>query len=120
MRKVLVRAVVAALLSLSPVPAPTAAPGTSTPAAAAPAPDERRFWVKDTHRYESPWFAGARRKMIAFGCTAAPYYAPDPRCTRDRGFHHGLDIAMPCGTRLFAGLRGRVVSPSSAGSLGPS
>jgi murein DD-endopeptidase MepM/ murein hydrolase activator NlpD len=58
--------------------------------------------------------------MINFGCTRAPYYDPDPRCTRNRGFHHGLDIAMPCGTRLFAALRGRVVSPSSSGSLGPS
>ena len=56
--------------------------------------------------------------MIEFGCTRAPYYAPSPRCTDRRGFHHGIDIAMPCGTRLFAGLRGRVVDPTSSGSLG--
>jgi murein DD-endopeptidase MepM/ murein hydrolase activator NlpD len=56
--------------------------------------------------------------MIAFGCTRAPYYAPDPRCTGRHGFHHGLDIAMPCGTALYAGYRTRVVDPSSAGSLG--
>ncbi len=58
--------------------------------------------------------------MINFGCTRAPYYDPDPRCTNERGFHHGIDIAMPCGTRLFAGLRGRVVDPSSSGALGAS
>jgi murein DD-endopeptidase MepM/ murein hydrolase activator NlpD len=79
----------------------------------------RRFWVKDKRRYRSPWYAGAHRKMINYGCTAAPYYSPDPRCTRRRGFHHGIDIAMPCGTRLFAGIRGRVVNPDSAGALGP-
>ncbi len=78
----------------------------------------RRFWVKDKRRYRSPWYAGAHRRMINFGCTAAPYYSPDPRCTRRRGFHHGVDIAMPCGTRLFSALRGRVVDPSSAGALG--
>jgi murein DD-endopeptidase MepM/ murein hydrolase activator NlpD len=78
----------------------------------------RRFWVKDKRRYRSPWYDGARRRMINFGCTRAPYYSPDPRCTLNRGFHHGLDMAMPCGTPLFSGLRGHVVDPSSAGSLG--
>jgi murein DD-endopeptidase MepM/ murein hydrolase activator NlpD len=80
--------------------------------------EPRRFWVKDTHRYSSPWYAGKRRKMINFGCTRAPYYSPDPRCTDRRGFHHGLDVAMPCGTRLYAGMPGRVVHPSSSGALG--
>lgn len=79
----------------------------------------RRFWVKDKTRYRSRWYAGAHRRMINFGCTRAPYYSPDLRCTRRRGFHHGLDIAMACGTRLFSALRGRVVNPDSAGSLGP-
>jgi murein DD-endopeptidase MepM/ murein hydrolase activator NlpD len=108
--------------------AASAAPSTrSTPTATA-APTRvrststrggpRRFWVKDKRRYRSPWYAGAHRRMINFGCTAAPYYAPDPRCTRNRGFHHGLDVAMPCGTRLFSALRGRVVHPNTAGSLG--
>jgi len=23
--------------------------------------EPRRFWVKDTHRYSSPWYAGERR-----------------------------------------------------------
>jgi murein DD-endopeptidase MepM/ murein hydrolase activator NlpD len=77
-----------------------------------------RFWVADTHRYSAPWYAGDRRKMINYGCTRAPYYDPDPRCSDNRGFHHGLDMAMPCGTKLFAGFRGRVVNPASRGSLG--
>ena len=98
----------ALFLGLLLVPAPGSAAGADT----------QRFWVKDTHRYSSPWYAGARRKMINFGCTRAPYYRPDPRCSGDRGFHHGLDIAMPCGTRLFAGVRGRVVEPRSSGALG--
>jgi murein DD-endopeptidase MepM/ murein hydrolase activator NlpD len=85
---------------------------------AASAPGGRRFWVKDRRHYRSPWYARAHRRMINYGCTAAPYYAPDPRCRRGRGFHHGLDLAMPCGTRLFSALRGRVVNPRSAGALG--
>ncbi len=100
----------------------------SSVGAAVPGPDsskelrsqpERRFWVRDHHYYRSDWYAGKHRKMIAFGCTRAPYYSPDPRCKKDRGFHHGIDIAMACGTRLFAGFRGTVVQPTSPGSLGP-
>jgi murein DD-endopeptidase MepM/ murein hydrolase activator NlpD len=77
-----------------------------------------RFWTDDTSFYRSRWFAGQHRIMIPFGCTEAPYYDPDPRCPNRQGFHHGIDIAMPCGTRLFAGYRGRVVWPSSSGALG--
>jgi murein DD-endopeptidase MepM/ murein hydrolase activator NlpD len=80
--------------------------------------DRRRFWVKDRRRYRSPWYAGAHRRMIGYGCTAAPYYSPDPRCAGGDGFHHGLDIAMPCGTRLFSAWRATVVGPQSAGALG--
>jgi murein DD-endopeptidase MepM/ murein hydrolase activator NlpD len=83
------------------------------------APTARRFWARDKHFYRSPWYAGRHRKMVPFGCTRAPYYPPDPRCADDRGYHHGLDIAMPCRTRLYAGVRGRVVRPDSAGALGP-
>ena len=65
----------------------------------------------------SPWYQGAHRIMIPFGCTRAPYYAPDPRCTNDRGFHHGIDIAMKCGTPLFARRRRGWVASST--ELGP-
>ncbi|MCW2795108.1 M23 family metallopeptidase [Nocardioides sp.] len=73
------------------------------------------FYTRDTTYYTSPWFAGAHRIMVPFGCTRAPYYSPDPRCEHGHGFHHGLDIAMPCGTRLFAANGGRVVSNDGLG-----
>jgi murein DD-endopeptidase MepM/ murein hydrolase activator NlpD len=78
----------------------------------------RRFWVRDKHFYFSKWFAGKHRKMINFGCTKAPYYDPSPLCPHQEGFHHGIDVAMKCETRLFAGLRGTVVRPDAPGSLG--
>ena len=82
----------------------------------ASADDRWVFYSKDHHHYTSPWFGGAHRIMIPFGCTVAPYYSPDPRCRDDRGFHHGIDIAMPCGTRLFAAVPFRVISNDSLGS----
>ncbi|MDQ3166709.1 MAG: M23 family metallopeptidase [Actinomycetota bacterium] len=81
-------------------------------------PARDRFHVQDKHHYGSPWFAGAHRKMIPYGCTRAPFYPPSSRCEGDRGFHHGLDIAMRCGNRLDAGMAGRVVQPRSPGALG--
>ncbi len=87
-------------------------------AVSSPATQVRRFWVKDKHFYYSDWYAGRHRKMIPFGCTRAPFYDPDPRCARQRGFHHGLDVAMACRNKLYAGYRTRVVDPASAGSLG--
>ncbi|GAB3696924.1 hypothetical protein GCM10028815_00220 [Mariniluteicoccus flavus] len=47
--------------------------------------------------------------MIGFGCTPAPYYRSDSRCPGKQGFHHGIDVAMPCGVELRAGVAGRVV-----------
>ena len=73
------------------------------------------FYTSDKTYYSSPWFAGAHRIMVPFGCTSAPYYSPDPRCAEGRGFHHGLDLAMGCGTKLFAAKWGRVVSNDSLG-----
>jgi murein DD-endopeptidase MepM/ murein hydrolase activator NlpD len=93
-------------------------PGAGTVRSSAVEPGVRRFWINDRHFYRSDWYAGKHRKMIRFGCTRAPYYAPDPRCRGDNGFHHGIDIAMACGTRLYAGLRGTVVRPTSPGSPG--
>jgi murein DD-endopeptidase MepM/ murein hydrolase activator NlpD len=73
------------------------------------------FYTKDKHDYTSPWFNGEHRIMVPFGCTVAPYYSPDPRCQDDNGFHHGIDIAMPCGTKLFAAVRVRVMPHDSLG-----
>ncbi len=98
-------------------PATATAPASDPPATARAAADPRwRFYSADRRHYRSGWFAGRHRIMIPFGCTRAPYYSPDPRCSGGRGFHHGLDVAMPCGTRLKARIRLRVVG--SAG-LGP-
>jgi murein DD-endopeptidase MepM/ murein hydrolase activator NlpD len=86
------------------------------PAAARPSDDPRWvFFTKDTTTYRSPWFAGAHRKLVKFGCNHAPYYAPDPRCRGGQGFHHGLDIAIDCGTSLRAGRAGWVVDHASLG-----
>ena len=101
-----------------PPSAPGAATSPAPPSSAQHRDKRQRFWVHDKHRYTSPWYLGARRKMVTFGCTRAPYYDPDPRCTKQHGFHHGLDLAMPCGTPLYAAYRTRVVDPESAGSLG--
>jgi murein DD-endopeptidase MepM/ murein hydrolase activator NlpD len=87
--------------------------GLATPAQAR---DPRwHFYTNDKHHYTSPWYARAHRIMVPFGCTRAPYYDPDPRCPGQEGFHHGIDIAMPCGTKLYAGRRARVVDHSSLG-----
>ncbi|NUS51437.1 MAG: M23 family metallopeptidase, partial [Nocardioidaceae bacterium] len=98
-------------VTVSPSPSPTESPTQRA--------DPRwRFYVRDRHRYTSPWFAGAHRLMIGYGCTRAPYYSPDPRCPGRQGFHHGMDVAMPCGTPLYSAVRGRVVDPRSAGAPG--
>ena len=73
------------------------------------------FYTKDQTHYTSPWFKGAHRIMVPFGCTRAPYYSSDPRCRDDRGFHHGLDIAMRCGTPLYAAVRMRAIRTDSLG-----
>lgn len=73
------------------------------------------FYSRDTTAYSSPWWRGAHRTMIGYGCTRAPYYSPDPRCRDGHGFHHGVDYAMPCGTRLLAGRGGTVVSSAALG-----
>jgi murein DD-endopeptidase MepM/ murein hydrolase activator NlpD len=103
MKRVLMLLLTVALIGLLPAPARAGA-------------DPRwEFYTRDTTRYTSPWFARAHRIMIPFGCTRAPYYSPDPRCSNERGFHHGIDVAMRCGTRLFSAHRGWVVSNDSLG-----
>ncbi len=83
--------------------------------APAAADDDWVFYTKDKTRYTSPWYKGDHRVMIPFGCTRAPYYSPDPRCKNDHGFHHGIDIAMKCGTPLFARTRGWVAANDALG-----
>lgn len=73
------------------------------------------FYSHDTTRYSSPWYHGEHRIMIGFGCTRAPYYSPDSRCAKRRGFHHGIDVAMRCGTRLVSPYGAWVVSHASLG-----
>lgn len=75
----------------------------------------RRWWSGDRQCYTSPWFAGAHRIMVDFGCTRAPYYPHDPRCAGRDGFHHGIDIDMPMRTPIYAGLDGTVVPTSGDG-----
>lgn len=89
---------------------------SSSPRSTRP-PDPRWvFYTDDRTRYRSPWFPGAHRVMIPFGCTPAPYYSPDPRCSGGHGFHHGTDVALPCGTPLRSGVAGTVVSGAALGS----
>lgn len=85
------------------------------PAAGQPADPRWRFYTKDRTPYSSPWYAGAHRKMIPYGCTRAPYYEPDPRCPHGHGFHHGLDIAIPCGVKVYAGRMGWIADSSGLG-----
>lgn len=95
-----------------------AAPTQQPPSMVVQPVQGQRFWVKDKTYYGSAWYAGKHRKMIGFGCTPAPYYDPSPRCRHRMGFHHGIDIAMPCGTKLYAGFQGWVVRPNAPGRLG--
>jgi murein DD-endopeptidase MepM/ murein hydrolase activator NlpD len=84
----------------------------ATPATADPA---REVASRGDTRWTSPWYRGAHRIMIPYGCTSLPYYAPDPRCSDDRGFHHGIDVRMKCGTPLRAGRRGWVTGTDDLG-----
>jgi murein DD-endopeptidase MepM/ murein hydrolase activator NlpD len=110
MRRLLGVAVLAVVIGM--------APGAVSPAQAKPDP-RWHFYTHDKTRYTSPWFAGGHRVMVPYGCTRAPYYDPDPRCSHHRGFHHGIDVAMACGTPIYAGRRGRVLSASAPGTPGP-
>jgi len=111
-------------------PSPTAQASTTTPTVTSvPTPSRRatpteaadprwQFFVADRTRHTSPWYDGARRVMIGYGCTPAPFYDPDPRCPDGQGFHHGIDVAMPCGTPLYADVDGVVLDPSTMGTPG--
>ena len=110
----LVRRVVVAVLVLAvgTGSVSTAALAGDTP----PSPDPDNVYTRDHRYYSSPWYAGAWQEMIPFGCTRAPYYPRDASCPRARpGKHHGIDMFMPCGTRIRSAVKGRVVQPN----LGP-
>lgn len=77
-----------------------------------------RFWTKDKRCFKSRWFARAHRVMIYFGCTKAPYYDSAPSCPGRQGIHHGVDIDMPSGTPIFAGVRGRIVKGTVGSAYG--
>jgi murein DD-endopeptidase MepM/ murein hydrolase activator NlpD len=98
--------------------APTTAPAV-TPSPSEAHPDPRwRFYTRDKAWHTSPWFAGAHRVMIGYGCNASPWYSHDPRCPGREGFHHGIDVAMPCGTVLRSAVDGVVLDPSAPGAPG--
>lgn len=82
-------------------------------------PTRAEYFTSDRRLYTSPWFAGEHRIMLPFGCSPAPYYDPDPRCPAGQGRHHGIDVAMPCGTPLYAGLGGEILDAGASGTLGP-
>jgi murein DD-endopeptidase MepM/ murein hydrolase activator NlpD len=113
-------------VSASPTPTPTPSPtpaATPTPAAS-PSPHDKpdprwQFYTDDHAWHTSPWFAGSHRVMIGYGCNTAPWYPHDSRCPGRQGFHHGIDVAMPCGTPLLSAVDGVVVAPSSPGVPGP-
>lgn len=96
---------------------PPATPDRPTHTRSPLPPDPRwRFFSDDHTRWSSPWFAGEHRVMIPFGCTPAPYYDPDPDCPDGEGFHHGVDVAIPCGVPLRAGHPALVLDPRPLGA----
>jgi murein DD-endopeptidase MepM/ murein hydrolase activator NlpD len=108
-------------------PSPTPSTPLTTSAAPSPKPapsatesaDPRwRFYTDDHAWHTSAWFAGSHRVMIGYGCNTAPWYSHDPRCPGRQGFHHGIDVAMPCGTPLFSAVDGVVLDPSAPGAPG--
>ncbi len=102
--------------SATPSRQPTPKPNQSEPLGKA---DPRwRFFSPDRRQHSSQWFAGRHRVMIGYGCTPAPYYDHDSRCPGTQGFHHGIDVALPCGTPLFSAVRGVVLDPDTSGSPG--
>jgi murein DD-endopeptidase MepM/ murein hydrolase activator NlpD len=103
----------------TPTPTPASTPASTERPSVSESTDPRwQFFTSDRRRHSSPWFAGERRIMIGYGCNPAPWYSPDPRCPGDQGFHHGIDVAIPCGTRLYSGIDGVVLDPAASGSPG--
>ena len=109
-------------------PTPTQAP------AAVPLPitvGQQEVWTHDATPYSSPWYDGPFRIMIPYGCNLDPYYGPAPvHCgtlpsiqrnsvVGAQGYHNGIDILLPCGTIIRAGLAGTILDPHEPGTPGP-
>jgi murein DD-endopeptidase MepM/ murein hydrolase activator NlpD len=102
--------------SSAPTPSVTRSETPHPSVAPKPQPDPRWvFFTSDRTRFTSPWFDGSHQVMIPFGCTPAPYYDPDPSCPDGQGSHHGIDIAIPCGTPLLAGRPAKVLANDALG-----
>ncbi|MGD7788798.1 M23 family metallopeptidase [Propionibacteriaceae bacterium Y1700] len=108
-------------------PSASASPTSSSPTSASPSREpepkwdrRNKFYSSDKSLYTSDWYEGRGRIMINFGCTEAPYYDPSPKCSGGQGFHHGTDVALPCGTALHSAVKGTVTDPGRAGTPGPS
>jgi murein DD-endopeptidase MepM/ murein hydrolase activator NlpD len=114
-RHVVVGVAFVAVVAVSTGPGATAETVGNTP----PSPDPETVYTSDHRYYSSPWYAGAWQEMIPFGCTRAPYYPRDASCPRTRpGKHHGIDMFMPCGTRIRSAVKGRVVQPNVGPAYG--
>jgi murein DD-endopeptidase MepM/ murein hydrolase activator NlpD len=111
---------VASVAAAMPLPvAGTSGVPTGSPSRP-PSPPRDVVFTEDHRFYASPWYDGAWQEMIPFGCTQAPYYPRDPSCPRAQpGRHHGIDMFMPCGTKVRSAVRGVVVpTPNLGGAYG--
>ena len=88
---------------------------SSTSVAAKPDP-RWVFYSNDKTYYASPWFGGRHRIMIPFGCTRAPYYSPDPRCSATST---ASTTASTLRCRAARGCSPPAGRPSCPASLGP-
>lgn len=77
-----------------------------------------KFFDADERLRTSPWFEGHGRVMIGFGCTDAPWYDASSQCSGGAGFHHGIDVAVPCGTPVRSAVRGTLIGPGRSSGLG--
>ena len=110
-----IRRVVIAVAIVAAVSSGAAAAAVET-GGTPPSPDPDTVYTNDHRYYSSPWYDGAWQEMIPFGCTRAPYYPRDASCPRARpGKHHGIDMYMPCGTRLRSAVTGRVMRVPNLG-----
>lgn len=92
-----------------PVPAPVTTPPVVSVSGSIPAPPTQvnsltgHYIIPSGHGPQSSWWDGTYRITQDWGCTD---YAPEghnpfhPEC---KYWHEGIDYALPCGTKVFAG-----------------